>query len=163
MKRKNKTKKQNSTRGRAGLFLLLAVAVIGFAGTRLMAETDPTPVVEAVATAAPAISQPDQLPDYFVTIGNFLISLPVAGPALVWVLEHVALIAGLMTALAAFVAAVSKAVVGFARLSGFIAFAQKFQAFHDKVWPIVAYLSMFNVQRTKPNDSPVPVKKKANG
>lgn len=107
------------------------------------------PVLAFAVDPAVAADPASPIPAYLTMLADVVTSIPVVGPVVLRVFEYAAIVGSIFTALATFALAVSKSVVGIARLAKLVELAAKLQALHDKVWPWIAYLSMYNVQRKK--------------
>lgn len=75
------------------------------------------------------------------------VGLPYVGPVLVEVLKWVGVVAALLTALSAFLLAVSRALAGIVKLVPMLSALDKVKALVDKLLPYAMYLSVFNVQK----------------
>lgn len=100
----------------------------------------PEPVVVKDVSAAP----PQWMQDMIVTIK----SLPVIGPVAVKILNWIAVIVSILTALCAFLMVVTKALSGISSVAQFGAFGEKIKSFQDgKIMYYLKYLSMFNAKK----------------
>jgi hypothetical protein len=87
------------------------------------------------------------IPDWLRMIVTFVIGFPYVGPIVVEVLKWVGVIAAVMTGISSTVAAVLVALQKIGKATGFEAFAAWVQKMYDTVWPYIAWLSIYNVQR----------------
>lgn len=111
---------------------------------------------QAVATNTVApVASPDQMPGWLTMVLGILSSLPVVGPALLFVLKWMGVLCVALTCLSALLKGLSSSLKGVAKLAGFLSVVDKIQSIEDKVLPWVKYLSMFNVQKAElsPKDS----------
>lgn len=109
---------------------------------------------DAGATAAAASAATP--PEWLSAVLDLVVSIPVVGPIVVTALKYVGLVAALLTALTTFVHSVSTAVAAVFQAAGLGNVAQKLLKLRDTVYPYLAYLSVYNVQKqAKPSDTTV--------
>jgi len=85
---------------------------------------------------------------------GFLGGLPGVGDILAKVISVVMVVGAVMTVVATALDGLSKALEGVLNVAGLKGVAEKVKAFHAKVAPWVKYLSLYNVQKKKPEDQP---------
>jgi len=102
---------------------------------------------EAVAPGSSASAT--QLPAWFSPIMDMVTALPVAGPFLVSVLKYASIVSAVFTALTTFLLGLAAALVGVSNAAGLTSFANKVQSIRNGVFPWLAYLSMYNVQKNQ--------------
>ena len=100
-----------------------------------------------VSLTAFASSDPATTLPWLGGIIAFLQSIPAVGAVLAKVFEIMAILAVVLTALAAFLDAMKVALAGSARLVGLENLATHIEDLLNKVIPWVKYLSMYNVQK----------------
>lgn len=119
-----------------------ALVVLLFSCVALAAGT-PDPLV-------PLIAPPPGLEWLTPQIVEELIALPGVGPYLVIGLQYVGFIAAAFTALSLFVGAILQGARAFAWAVGLEPVADALHRVHQRLWPYLAYLSIFNVPRSAP-------------
>lgn len=87
------------------------------------------------------------VPGWLSSVLGLISSLPIAGPALVFVLKYMGVVAAVMTAVSGILIAVSAGMKGIASLVGASSTVDKIEAVMVKIMPYIQYLSMFNVQK----------------
>lgn len=102
--------------------------------------------VPTLAAAAVSVTPPAGF-EWLVPVLAFLQSIPGAGPVVVTVLHVLGVAATLFTLISVFFTGAAKAVESLSFALGFVGFAASVKAFYDKVYPWVAYFSVFNVPR----------------
>ena len=86
-------------------------------------------------------------PVWLKPVVDMIIGLPYVGPILVEAFKWVGVVAASMTAIAAGFAAIAKSLQAIARGAGFIALSLKIKDYYDKIYPILAWLSIFNAPK----------------
>ena len=129
------------------LFLALSV----FLAPLVLAQA-PTPAPSPLVTAVPGtttVTMPEALapPEWATDVLNVVNKLPVVGPIVEKVVMYVGILGSLMTALVAFLLAVSEAIQQVTHSSGLVELAAKIQAFQDgKIMYYLKMLSLFNAK-----------------
>lgn len=100
-------------------------------------------------------------PDWLATLMIWIQGMPVVGPILIELMKWAGFLSASLTALAAFLMSLGKALSQMQKISGLAQYAQKGIELINKVLPYVAYLSMFNVQHPPKPEAIVGVEKKA--
>jgi hypothetical protein len=96
-----------------------------------------------------ADSVPVEVPGYVQFLMDMVVAIPVIGPVVLAALKWVVLVSAIFTGLATGLMGVAKALQGMGKLLGFVAFAEKVDALYKAVWPYLAWLSVYNVQKQK--------------
>ena len=91
----------------------------------------------------------EEVPIWLKPVMDFLIALPYVGPVLVEILTWVGVVAALTTGVASLFAGVAQSLEKLGKLMGLVKFAEGVQGFYDKVWPWVAWFSVYNVPKRK--------------
>lgn len=112
------------------LFVVMA-CVFGF---QVLADTSVVPAVEEV-------------PAWLKIVMDFITGIPYVGPIVLTVLKWMGVVAAVLTGLATLVGGVAKALSALGTALGFVKFAESVDAALAKVWPYIAWLSMYNVQK----------------
>lgn len=89
-----------------------------------------------------------EVPGYLKGAMDFLVSLPYVGPVLIIVLKWTGLVAAVMTGLSTMVMGIANALKVIGYTMGFVTFAEKVDGIYKKVWPYIAFLSMYNVPKS---------------
>lgn len=107
----------------------------------------------ALLLIVPAFAFADEAPVEVPAILKFfmdmLFAIPGIGPIALEILKYIGVIAAVATALATAFAAIANALRTFAQFAGFVALVDKIEALYAKIWPYLAWLSMYNVQKKK--------------
>lgn len=93
---------------------------------------------------------PWEAPIFLKPIIDMIMGLPIIGPILYEVLKWTGIIAVALTGIAGAIMGVAKVAKESAKLAGFVALAEKIDGWYQKIFPIVAWLSMLNVQKPAP-------------
>lgn len=110
-------------------------------------------LMPVLALAADEVDPATQYPWVGMVLG-FLGGLPGVGDILAKVVSVVMVVGAVMTVVATTLDGLSKSLEGVLNVAGLKGIAEKVKAFHDKVTPWIKYLSLYNVQKKKPEDQP---------
>lgn len=88
-------------------------------------------------------------PIWLKPIVEIILGVPIIGPFLLGLLKWTAIVAAVMTAISAGFMVVAKAFEKAGIALGFVKFAETIRVWYDKIFPIVAWLSVFNVPKKK--------------
>ena len=88
-------------------------------------------------------------PIWLKPIVDIILGVPVIGPILLGLLKWTGIIAAVMTALSGGLMLVAKSLEKAGTALGFVKFAATVKSWYDKIFPIVAWFSMFNVLKKK--------------
>ena len=117
--------------------LALVVVFACVFGLQVMGDTSVVPAVEEV-------------PAWLKIVMDFITGIPYVGPIVLTALKWLGVIASILTGLATLIGGVAKALSALGTALGFVRFAESVDATLAKVWPYIAWLSMYNVQKPKP-------------
>lgn len=96
--------------------------------------------------AEPSVWEP---PIWAKPVIDMILGVPTVGPIILGVLKWAGVAAALMTAISGGLTALTVTLKGVGDFAGWANFSTKVQAFYDKIYPFVAWFSMFNVQKKK--------------
>lgn len=105
--------------------------------------------VVSIRVFADDIVPPVEVPTWLDAVIRFITGVPVVGPFLLEALKWVGIVAAIFTAITTLFMSLAKAFEKLAFGVGFYEFANKIKAFYDKVYPWLAYLSVYNVPKKK--------------
>lgn len=114
--------------------LALVVVFACVFGLQVMGDTSVVPAVEEV-------------PVWLKIVMDFITGIPYVGPIVLTVLKWMGVVAAVLTGLATLVGGVAKALSALGAAMGFVKFAESVDSALAKVWPYIAWLSMYNVQK----------------
>lgn len=100
--------------------------------------------VQAVAESAPFV-----MPEWAISLVQFLSNVPYVGPVIVFILKWGAVLAAVLTAISAFIQGICAILIATGSFVGAQKFSDKVKAISDKILPWFKYISMFNVQKKK--------------
>lgn len=89
----------------------------------------------------------EEVPVWLKAVMDFVTSIPGVGPVLLSILKWMGVVAAVLTGAATMITGVAMALKKVSAGLGFQAFADKVDALYKKIWPWVAWLSMYNVQK----------------
>lgn len=92
-------------------------------------------------------ADPTEVPSWLKLIIDWVVAIPAVGPVILSVLKWAGVVAAVLTGVATLVTGVAKSLEVLGQALGFQEFAKKVKAFYDAVWPYIAWLSMYNVQK----------------
>lgn len=90
---------------------------------------------------------PTEVPALLKFLMDMLFAVPGVGPIALEIIKYVAVIGGIMTALAAALKAIAASLKIIGQFAGLDAFVLKVEELYNKVWPYIAWLSLYNVQK----------------
>lgn len=100
-------------------------------------------VVRAQADVLPV----EEVPSWMKAVMDFIVGIPGVGPFLLSVLKWMGVVAAVLTGIATLIMGVANALKAVGTALGFQEFAAKVDAIYKKIWPWIAWLSMYNVQK----------------
>lgn len=105
-------------------------------------------VIGLKASADVVVPVPEtDVPFWLKSVMDFLVSIPYVGPVLVEILKWIGVVAAVTTGLSTLIMGVAKALKELGKALGFVTFAEKVDAAYQKVWPYIAWLSVYNVPK----------------
>ena len=114
----------------------------------------------ASAIAVEIVPNPTEVPMWIKPLIDMVMSIPYIGPFLMGVLKYVGIIGAAMTGVATLFSLVSKALEKMMLGLGFRNFAAKVDALYKKVYPFVAFFSIYNAPPVMKLPIQPPIKKK---
>jgi hypothetical protein len=127
---------------------LPAIAPLPATATPVVVAPSPIVAPAQVPVGDVAVAAPAAPPAWFQEVLTNAQSLPVVGPYIAKALVWLGIIAALLTALVAFLLAISASLKGVLNVAGLNNFATEVQAFQDgKIMYWIKYFSMFNAQK----------------
>lgn len=87
---------------------------------------------------------PTDVPAWLQMVMDFIVAIPGVGPIVLEVLKWLGVVASVMTALSTALMAVSEALKKVGIALGFSEFAAKIDELYKKIWPYIAWLSIYN-------------------
>jgi hypothetical protein len=115
--------------------LALAVVLLSVYSIVVLGDVVPLPALDP------------EVPAWLKMAMDIVVGLPYVGPVVVFVLKWTGVVAAVMTGLSTLVMGVATALKAIGQGLGFQGFAQKVDELYHKVWPWVAWLSMYNVPK----------------
>jgi hypothetical protein len=92
----------------------------------------------------------EEVPAWLKIVMDFITGIPYVGPVVLTALKWMGVVAAVMTGAATLIGSVAKALSALGTAMGFVKFSESVDAALAKVWPYIAWLSMYNVQKPKP-------------
>lgn len=89
----------------------------------------------------------DDIPVWLKAVMDFVTSIPGVGPVLMTILKWMGVVAAVLTGVATLITGVAVALKKLSAGLGFQQFADKVDVLYKKIWPWIAWLSMYNVQK----------------
>ena len=87
------------------------------------------------------------VPEWLRVIMGLVMGLPYVGPIVIEILKWVGVVAALATGISTTIAAILVTLRKIGKAAGFENFAAGVQKIFDIVWPYIAWLSIYNVQK----------------
>jgi hypothetical protein len=130
---------RNELKRLIGVEILALVVVFACVfGMQVLADTD---------LAVPMV---EEVPAWLKMVMDFITAIPYVGPVVLTALKWIGVVAAVLTGVATLIGGVAKALSTIGEFLGFVTFANTVEAWLAKVWPYIAWLSMYNVQKPKP-------------